>query len=538
MGTHEPGDDALGAENPVAEDAGVHIQEPHAQNPIALYEQLHALLDQLDEVDTTTAPEAEVAAMAIEHERAVRRMISIGNDRIMDVSDRAAYRSVGVISLRDFMMGPLRIPNAYKRMRTMEAVCETYTITGDKKPPVYPQLAAALREGTLGVDHLGTALEVLNKIPENLDPEDLNRAEAEVVDFSQKLAPRQIIAAGTRLLAHLDPDGTITDDKDRKRQRRLTVGNQDAQSMSQLLATLDPTTRAMLDVVLAAWAAPGMNNPDDDASPTGSSVDVDAEILTEAAARDNRTPAQRNHDALGALLKAVLDGGLIGASHRGLPPHLIVRISDTQLREYAGVAQTTTGADIPMPDLIRLAAQSVMHLAVFSEHTGAPLYLGTSKRLASQSQRFMLFAGYGGCSKPDCPAPFSHVEIHHAEQDWARGGRTDIDELAPACGPHNRAVGDKPEQFTTEKIYDGPDRGRYGWRPNNNPVGTAGSLRTNHMHDLGSIVDDRLLRRRAEFTPPPAESSPDGSYPTGIADEIISMLRAGTLVSVGDYEAA
>ena len=141
MGTHEPGDDALGAENPVAEDAGVHIQEPHAQNPIALYEQLHALLDQLDEVDTTTAPEAEVAAMAIEHERAVRRMISIGNDRIMDVSDRAAYRSVGVISLRDFMMGPLRIPNAYKRMRTMEAVCETYTITGDKKPPVYPPVS-------------------------------------------------------------------------------------------------------------------------------------------------------------------------------------------------------------------------------------------------------------------------------------------------------------------------------------------------------------------------------------------------------------
>ena len=69
-------------------------------------------------------------------------------------------------------------------------------------------------------------------------------------------------------------------------------------------------------------------------------------------------------------------------------------------------------------------------------------------------------------------------------------------------------------------------------------MGTTSSLRTNHMHDLGSIVDDRLLRRRAEFTPPPAESSPDGSYPTGIADEIISMLRAGTLVSVGDYEAA
>lgn len=570
MDTHEVGAEAMTA------------SAPGMQSPIMLYEQLHSILDQLDTVDTTTTSEADVAAMSIEHERAARRMISIGNDRMMDVSNRAAYRSAGQISLRDFMMGPLRIPNAGKRMRTMEVLCETYTITGEKKSPVYAQLAAALREGTLGAEHLSAALEVMNKIPAALEPEDLTRAETEVVDFSQKLAPRQIMAAGTRLLAHLDPDGTITDHRDRKRQRNLTVGHQDTQSMSRILGTLDPATRAKLDVVLAAWAAPGMNNPDDDASPTGSSSDVDAELLTEAAARDNRTPAQRNHDALSALLTTVLDGGLLGASHRGLPPHLVVRVSDTQLREYAGFGQTTTGTDIPMPELIRLAAQSVMHLAVFSEHTGEPLYFGTAKRLASQSQRFMLFANYGGCSKPGCPAPFSHIEIHHAEQDWAHGGRTDIDQLAPACGPHNRAVGERPEQFTTEKIHDGPDRGRYGWSPNTSPPGLATTNRTaqtnqtaqtNRIHDLGGIVDDRLLRRRAESSASVSDrrgtddwgtdnqgtdsrlahsrgtdgqliessqagSYPDGTYPAEVAESIIAMLRDGTLVSIGELEPA
>ena len=302
------------------ETSDIHEGQPtgdgNASNPVALYEQLHALLDHLDVVDTSGATEAEVAAMAIEHERAARRMISIGNSRIMDVSNRAAYRAVGKHSLSDFMMGPLRLHDATKRRGQILALNETFTITGDAMPPTYPLLADALRSGTLGADHLTAALTVLNKIPEGIDAEQLTRAEAEVAEFAQNLAPRQILAAGNRLLAYLDPDGTITDDNDRKRQRRLTVDNQDTQSMSRILGTLNPTTRAMLDTALAAWAAPGMNNPDDEASPTGSNEFADVDALTEAAARDTRTQSQRNHDALSAILRTVLDGGLLGASHR------------------------------------------------------------------------------------------------------------------------------------------------------------------------------------------------------------------------------
>ena len=118
--------------------------EAAAPNPVALYEQLHALLDQIDDVDTSGATEAEVAAMAIEHERAARRMISIGNSRIMDVSNRAAYRAVGTHSLSDFMMGALRLHDATKRRRQILALNETFTITGDTMPPLYPLLADCL----------------------------------------------------------------------------------------------------------------------------------------------------------------------------------------------------------------------------------------------------------------------------------------------------------------------------------------------------------------------------------------------------------
>ena len=75
------------------------------------------------------------------------------------------------------------------------------------------------------------------------------------------------------------------DDADRARRRSLTVGDQDPQLMSRLTATLDPMTRAMLDVVLAAWAAPGVNNPGDENSPTGTADGVDPSLLRDAARR-------------------------------------------------------------------------------------------------------------------------------------------------------------------------------------------------------------------------------------------------------------
>ncbi len=152
------------------------------------------------------------------------------------------------------------------------------------------------------------------------------------------------------------------------------------------MGTLDPTTRALFEVLLAAWAKPGMNNPDDENSPRGGADDegIDLDVLRDAASRvpyPSPTQPRRFH----ALLKAAADGGLYGASHRGLPPHIIVSITESQLRDRAGIGHTTTGTDLPMSEIVKLAAQAQMHLAVFDDHTGEPLYLGRAKRLASRS---------------------------------------------------------------------------------------------------------------------------------------------------------
>ncbi|AHK30152.1 hypothetical protein Pd630_LPD02929 [Rhodococcus opacus PD630] len=54
--------------------------------------------------------------------------------------------------------------------------------------------------------------------------------------------------------------------------------------MSTISGELDPTARALLDPVLAKWARPGMNNPDDPESPSGDAENpsIDREALVAA----------------------------------------------------------------------------------------------------------------------------------------------------------------------------------------------------------------------------------------------------------------
>ncbi|RXL54431.1 DUF222 domain-containing protein, partial [Citrobacter sp. AAK_AS5] len=77
----------------------------------------------------------------------------------------------------------------------------------------------------------------------------------------------------------------------------------DPDGMSRAILWATPALRAEIDAVLAAWAAPGKCNPNDE-TPC-----LDGQPDEAAVERDSRTAAQRRHDALSAVARATLASG-------------------------------------------------------------------------------------------------------------------------------------------------------------------------------------------------------------------------------------
>jgi hypothetical protein len=137
---------------------------------------------------------------------------------------------------------------------------------------------------------------------------------------------------------------------------------------------------------------------------------------------------------------------------------VIVSTTLDQLQAGAGHAVTAGGSLLPVPDLIRMAAHAWHYLCVFDNHSERAIHLGRSKRIATADQRIVLHSKDRGCTAPGCDMPGYLCEVHHVDE-WADGGRTDVDRLTFACGAHHRLI--KPGGWSTRKRRDGSTE----WRP-------------------------------------------------------------------------
>ncbi|MBS9535861.1 DUF222 domain-containing protein, partial [Mycobacterium sp. M1] len=317
------------------------------------------------------------------------------------------------------------------------------------------------------------------------------------------------------LVDTLNPDGDYSD-KERQAQRGLRIGRQRADGMSTLSGYITPELRATLEPVLAKLAAPGMANSADE-HPCVSGTPTQQQITD-----DDRTVAQRNHDALLAAVRAVLASGELGQLN-GLPVTVIVSTTLAELQAAAhpdttpppadtsmtGKAHTGGGSLLPMGDLLRMAAHAYHYLTIF-DGRGRALWLGRSKRIASADQRIVLHARDRGCTRPGCPVSGYLSQAHHSDKDWAAGGRTDIDGLALACPPDNNTA---TVQGWTTRLGD---TGRVEWIPP--PHLERGQPRINPFHFIEAVIAHH--RQKATEVPdpgpPPADPQhlPPGPYDT------------------------
>jgi Domain of unknown function (DUF222) len=348
-----------------------------------------------------------------------------------------------------------------RRFKLAARIRPRRSLTGPPVQPELPELAAAVEAGAVGEDHIRAVCQAVDVLPACVSATAVAKSERTLVQHAKKLDAGIVTRLGQRIADYLNPDGLFNED-DRARRRGLRLGPQGPDGMSRLSGSLDPEARAYFEAVEAA-VRPGRHQPDS----------------AEPEERDQRTPAQRCHDALKLGLETAIASGKLGM-HRGHPVTVIVTttLADLDQAAHAVVdpsipmpapACTGGGSRLPMRDLIRMAAKAIHYLAVFDDHTGRPLYLGRQKRIATADQRLICYARDRGCTRPNCLESGYRCEVHHSP-DWAAGGRTDADKLYFACGcDHGAASRGEWRTVVT-------DAGRLGWTDGNGPA------EINHAH--------------------------------------------------------
>ncbi|MBY0290209.1 MAG: HNH endonuclease [Mycobacteriaceae bacterium] len=432
-------------------------------------ERLRAARDEVAELslDALTVPELLNLLGELETDR--RRQPTVEHRLIQSLRNRAEPAEVGAKNWADALATALRISinAARQRIKEAELLGPRWAMTGEPLAPKLPNVAAAQQRGAIGAEHVKVVEEFFHKLPAHI-PADLHEeVESHLADLAGGLGPTEFRQAADRLAYLANQDGDPPNEAERARRRRLTVHRQDIDGMSKISGLLDPEARATLDAVFAKLAAPGMCDPDDE-KPC-----VDGDPGVDQAHRDQRSQAQRNHDALKAMGRAVLASGELG-KHNGLPATIIVSTTLQELEAGVGQGVTGGGSLLPMRDIIRLASHAHHYLVIYDKHTREPLYLGHTKRFASPGQRIVLHALDRGCTRPGCTAPGYWCQAHHVEGWAAENGPTDITRMTMACGPDNRLI--ENGGWVTRKRKDG----RTEWIPPSHL--DTGQARVNNYH--------------------------------------------------------
>ncbi|MCU1641924.1 MAG: hypothetical protein JWN03_2199 [Nocardia sp.] len=343
---------------------------------------LTAAVDHLLNASLVPLHDDEFIAVMREVETCKRKLQAVETRYVIETTTRGLAQRGGVATPKVFLRQTLGISRADAASRVNIAV-ETgpRIVSGVELEPTLAHVAAAHREGVIGVDHVRRIMTVMNRLPGCLDADVREATELQLTEFAPTGYPEGLPVMGEVLLAGLDPDGTLSTDADRERMRGLTLGAERADGMSPFVGEINRKLRSVLEPMFAKLARPGMCNAKDPQSPWVADHKLTVQELAACAERDTRTPAQRNHDALLAFLRPEFGGAKKLGKHRGLPVSAIVTMSVADLEARAGVATMASGGIVSIPEALELAAKSSKYLAVLNP-VGLPLYLGRGDRRA------------------------------------------------------------------------------------------------------------------------------------------------------------
>ena len=394
-----------------------------------------AAVDELLAGDADLATRDELVEVLDELEVVGCRLPAVRHRLLARLQVETTPAQLGAKNWKDVLATRWRISHseAHRRLSDAAVLAPRQPVTGPPLPPVLPAVAIAQDKGLINPEHVTVIRKAVDKLPGFVDTAAREQFEVDLVRAAVGAGPKDVHDTAELRLFLLDQDGPEPDDTERQRKRGVTKHKQRRDAMTDLKVVMTPEAWAVFEVLFARYAAPGMCNPDDP-EPCTSGTPSQAQIDN-----DHRSLAQRQHDALLAIGRIALMSGDLGHLN-GLPVSVIIRTTLQDLESRAGIGVTGGGTRLPIADVLRMAAHAHHYLAVFDRATGSALDLFRAKRVASPAQRIMLIARDGGCTKPGCTVGAYGAQVHHATQDWAAGGLTNVDHLGLACPPDNRSV--------------------------------------------------------------------------------------------------
>ncbi|HWM17537.1 MAG TPA: DUF222 domain-containing protein, partial [Microbacterium sp.] len=327
--------------------------------------------------------------------------------------------------------------------------------TGEVLPAEFPQMREALATGDVGLDGVvAVALPFRGSIAGRVallaaDEELAASARGTGADGAPPASADELRAQACVWAMYLDQDGAEPREQRAMRKRGLTLGvcrdnlvpvrgNLLPEVAAQLQRGFDSVLNPKVDGATSGGprfvetrdVAPRDGDPDGPCE-----ADPDAPLVATA---DDRSRAQKQHDALATLLTAAAGSGSL-PTLGGAAPTLVVSVREEDLATGRGYAHIS-GCDEPIPlaSARHIACTGAVQRVVLGER-GRIVSISTNDRVFNLYQRRAIALRDGGCIIPGCHVPAEWCEIHHVDEH-SRGGPTHTDNGVLVCWHHHRTL--------------------------------------------------------------------------------------------------
>jgi hypothetical protein len=271
-----------------------------------------------------------------------------------------------------------------------------------------PKVAAALISGEIGYQSASQLSRLREKLGEKKDLFN----EDEMLGFAREFSVRHLRELCDVAWHVVDPDGFFKESEENYTRRRLHI-SQMADGMYRVDGLLEPVTAAAFKTAIDS-------------------------LSRRKGPEDERTAAQRRHDAVGEMANHAMDQGTL-PRRNGVRPHINVTTTIEGVKNELGAPPADLELSVPISTrtLERITCDSTMSRVLLAG--SMVIDVGRATRTVSAPARRALRTRDKGCRFTGCDRPVEWSNPHHIVH-WARGGRSDTANMVLLCYYHHRLV--------------------------------------------------------------------------------------------------